>query len=154
MEVAQSNLLNQLNIGLAVFGIGTLLLLVILIVYAIVYINRRNKMCKQNRITLPIVWVGMLVVAVLVATLFTDYLQDWRYVKQNEFLQIEGELIGYSKHRYIDDVTAHRSWPIFRDKNTQKELSLNILNSEQKLDIGTQYTVVYLPNTKLAEIIE
>ena len=120
----------------------------------ILYVIRCKSRPKWGKIAVPIALAFYVVLIAIVCAITVRYAKDLKYVQQHEYLQIEGTAIGYAKSTSTDELTVHHSWPIFKDDVTQKEMSLNILNSDQRIKIGEHYTVIYLPNTKLAEIVE
>ena len=154
MELAKKSLLAQLNQGLIAFCVLLVLALIILVLVVILYIRKYKLMQKWIRIATPIALAFYIALTATIGVLAVRYAKDLKYIRHQEFLQIEGTLIGYAKSSSTDELTVHHSWPIFKDDATQKNLSLSVLNSEQRLEIGEHYVVIYLPNTKLAEIVE
>ena len=98
-------------------------------------------------------WIGLcllIIVLVIVSVRFVNYCLDITYVKNGNYETFVGEVIGYT---YIaegnspqDPILGH---PIFRDIATNEEKRFIVGPCE----IGEIYTIIYLPHTKLAEII-
>lgn len=84
---------------------------------------------------------------------FLKYYNDHVYLRTNEPIQVEGKVVDYSIATSGDDLTVTKSWPVILIDETNEEISLNIIKSEEKLQIGGTYEFIYLPNTKIAEVI-
>ena len=104
---------------------------------------------------MPILVVFLIFLSLILAKVEIAYIKDLEHVKNSKFCQVQGELIGYAKSFSDgDDLNVTYSWPIIKENSSNESVSLNILNSDQRLEIGKEYTVIYLPNTKLAEIVQ
>ena len=99
-------------------------------------------------------WIGLcvLVIAlVCVSVGFVNYCLDLTYVKNGKYETFTGEVIGYTYtaegNSPKDPVLGN---PIFRDTTTNEEKSFVVGPCE----VGKTYTIIYLPHTRLAEIVE
>ena len=154
MEFAKKSLLEQLNQGFIALAVLFVLMLIVFVLVVILYIRKYKLMQRWIKIAVPIVLALYIALTATTGVMTVRYAKDLKYIRHQEYLQIEGELIGYAKRSSTDELTVHYSWPIFKDDTTQNTISLNVLNSGQRLEIGKHYAVIYLPNTKLAEIVE
>lgn len=127
------------------------ILIVVLIIFYFVKIKDVNKGFK---FTIPIIILFFIFLTVLLGTYFTKYYKDYVYLKTHSPMQIEGELIGYSNYISPDDLTVEKSWPIIMLKDGNEKVTLNIINAEKKLKENQVYIFLYLPNTRIAEVIE
>ena len=66
---------------------------------------------------------------------------------------VTGEVIGYSNVVSHDDLTVTKSWPIILVSETDAQISLGVIHSEERLVVGEVYDFLYLPNTKIAEFV-
>ncbi|MBQ4511043.1 MAG: hypothetical protein II984_09975 [Clostridia bacterium] len=82
------------------------------------------------------------------------YYADYKYLKGNSPIQVEGIVVDYSITISDSDLTVAKSWPVIAIDNSDEKISLNIIRSEDRLKIDEIYKFIYLPNTKIAEIIE
>ena len=112
---------------------------------------------KHHTLTKPLNWiiiVGIIVCLSLASILiFIDirYIKDVEYVNKHDFIQIEGLVLGYALSTSSDDLTVVHSHPIV--ETTEGRITLDLQNAENRTEIGVRYTFLYLPNTKLAEIV-
>ena len=72
---------------------------------------------------------------------------------QNEFIVIEGELVGFERLIPVNR-SFHYINPMIKENGTDNTITLKIPDAEKRMEIGSTYKVVYLPNTGYAEIIE
>ena len=113
-----------------------------------------NKIVTAVKIFLII---GLAAVVVLDTIFFgivgKDIYHDKKLSDQGEFIVIEGELVGFERL-----VPVNRSWhytnPMIKENGTDNTITLKIPDAEKRMEIGSTYKVVYLPNTGYAEIIE
>ena len=82
----------------------------------------------------------------------SKYYCDYVYLKANDPIYIEGKVTGFSI-TVSDDLTVTKSWPIVLVDETNEEIALSVVRSEEKLEIDQEYAFLYLPNTKTAEIV-
>jgi len=127
---------------------------IIAIVLAVFYPIKFHSMTKIYRIGILIVTVLMVSLCVLLGATFSKYYRDYVFLKSNDPICVTGKVTGYSRATSSDDLTVTRSWPIILCEETKTHISLNVINSEDKLDIGQVYVFLYLPNTRIAEPVE
>ena len=136
-------------------GIFLCILEAIAIVFLLVlFIVKFRKL--DRKIKMSIIFVILLLVALEVwAVLFTvKYVKDLDFVKSEDFIELEGEMLGFA-HSWSDDTDVYYSYPIIKINGTKNTVIIKPEYSVAKtLEIGSQYTFIYLPNTKLAELIQ
>ena len=141
------------------FFVISILLLLSIVALTVLYFVRFRKLKTKARIGVPIVCILLIGLGVFFAMLFSRYQKDYVYLETNRPIRIEGKVIGYSKVTSVDDLTVTKSWPMILIDGTNEQISLNIVKlnivkSEEKLQVGKSYEFLYLPNTKNAEIIK
>lgn len=154
MEEAKIKLIERLENCINIVSILLVLTCIftaVILIYTFLFHSRMNKKEKT----------GLLIgCAVLICTcLFETFwlqpmLRDREYLKLNDPINIEGELIGFADASSDDSGEVSRYSPIIRTYETDEKITLNITNSEERMKIGETYEIIYLPNTKLGEIIE
>lgn len=112
-----------------------------------------HKITKIYRIGFLAVTTLMIGLCVFSGVSFSKYYKDFVFLKSSGPICVTGKVTGYSHTISSDDLTVTRSWPIILNEETKTQISLNVINSEEKLDIGQVYEFLYLPNTLIAEII-
>lgn len=154
MEIAQKNLFTRFYEGFWTFLIFSILLTIILISLFIFYIVKFRILKQAVKIFLPIFLLFTLGLIFMLIPLNVEHIKDLNYVKSNQTLIVEGKVIGYEKIHYNESsATVTYSYPIIKSEKTAETISLNVLHSNEKIEIGSLYTFIYLPNTKLAEIL-
>ena len=113
-----------------------------------------HKITKIYRIGFLAVIVLMVGLCVFSGTYFSKYYKDRIFLKSSTPICLVGKVTGYSHATSSDDLTVTRSWPIILNEETKTQIFLNVINSEEKLVIGQVYEFLYLPNTRIAEIVE
>lgn len=126
------------------------LITIALIIFSFI---KLDKIAKGFRIGIPIVTLLMAGLCFLFGIFFLKYYKDYVFLRENAPLHITGKVIGYSKVVSHDDLTVTKSWPIILVKETDAPIPLNIIKSEEKLEINQTYEFLYLPNTRIAELI-
>ena len=155
MELAKKNLIERFNQELIIFTILLILMVIALCLTVILYAKKYKTITKEAKIAVPILLVFLIFLTSILIVIDIRYIKDLEYVKKSEFYQIEGEFIGYAKSiSNGDDLTVTQSWPIIKNSINSETVSLNILNSDQNLEMGEHYTIIYLPNTKIAKVVQ
>jgi len=155
MELAKKILIERFNQEFIIFTTLLILNIIVLCLAVIIYAKKCKTITKITKITVPIFLVFLFFLTVILIVMDINYIKDLEYVKNGEFYQIEGEFIGYAKSvSNGDDLTVTQSWPIIKENTTNQTLSINAFNSNQNIKIGESYTIIYLPNTKLATIVQ
>ena len=155
MELAKKNLIERFNQEFIIFTILLILMVIALCLTVILYAKKYKTITKKTKISVPILLAFLIFLTFILMVIDIKYIKDLEYVKTGEFYQIEGEFIGYAKSvSNGDDLTVTQSWPIMKENATNKTVSLNAFNSNQNIEIGESYTIIYLPNTKLATIVQ
>lgn len=155
MELAKKSLLERFSQEFIAFSILFAFMVIVLCLIVTVYVKKYRIIRTQTKIIISIVVIILIFLVVVLALLEIRYIKDLKYIKNAEIMQIEGEVVGFAKSvSNGDDLTVTQSWPIIKDSKTDQTVTLNVLNSDQKLEKGKQYTIIYLPNTKLAEIVQ
>lgn len=112
---------------------------------------------KKIRISLKLLICGVLLLFVILDSFlsiyFTKYAKDLNKVKHNDFVYIEGQVVGFSISSSPDELTVNHSWPIVLIDGSIDQVTLNVINSDKKLILNEYYSFIYLPNTKIAEIV-
>lgn len=154
MEEAKIKLIERLesciNVVSILLVLGCLVATVTLI-YAFLSFSKLNK---KEKIALPIAYALLICTCLFVVFWLQPMLCDREYLESNEPIYIEGELIGFADASSDEGGETTRYSPIIRINETDEEITLNIVNSDKRMKIGETYEIIYLPNTKLAEIIE
>ena len=135
------------------FLILFILMALITVAFIIVYPIKFKKLARRFKIVIPIVSMFLIVLCFFLGKLFLKYHDDYVFLETNKPIHVSGEVIGYSKVVSHDDLTVTKSWPIILVSETEMQISLGIIHSEERLVIGKVYDFLYLPNTKIAEFI-
>ena len=106
---------------------------------------------KSKSLILAIIFtVFTIVIFVFALKELIPYFKDWKYIKTGEFLIIAGKVEGYKVINYNSDPPTTEKFPIVRSTTNNETITLNVENTEE----GMKYKFLYLPNTKLAVIME
>ena len=155
MELAKKNLIERFNQEFIIFTILLILMVITLCLTVILYAKKYKTIKKETKIAVSILLVFLIFLTFVLMVIDIKYIKDLEYVKKGEFYQIKGEFIGYAKSvSNGDDLTVIQSWPIIKENGTNKTVSLNAFNSNQNIDTGESCIIIYLPNTKLATIVQ
>ncbi len=155
MADVEKKLLGRFYQEFWVFLILILLLIFVLAVLIVYYLIKFKKATAVFRVVIPIVEVGLTILLCMLGKVFLSYQKDYLYIKSNVPLRVEGTVIGYSVTTVSgDDLTTTKSWPIIMTKGANEKMSLNVIKAEEKLTIGQDYQFLYLPNTKIADVVE
>ena len=134
-----------------------LILLVLLIITFVVLIIFYCKLFAKKTIffkcVVPFICLFLLTFCISFGSIFSAYYKDYFHIKENNPIQIQGKVIGYSVAVSGDDLTVRKSWPIILIEGTNEEITLNVINAEKKLQSDKIYTFLYLPNSKIAEVM-
>lgn len=133
-----------------ILGIIGCIVTILLLIY---YIVKFKKIDINIRKALPIAIIVMCILSGIMVSYFLEYCLDLQYANNREFIHIKGEVIGFAGAS-ADDLTVTKHTPIFLVDETGEEISLNIQYSWNKVSLNQSYEVLYLPNTKIAEVIE
>ena len=121
----------------------------------ILYAKKYKTLTKGTKIAVPILLVFLIFLTSILIATNIKYIKDLEYVKKGDFYQIEGDFIGYAKSvSNGDELTVTQSWPIIKSSINNETVSLNILINDQNLEMGEHYTIIYLPNTKIAKVVQ
>ena len=154
MTEAEKNLLDRFYQEFWIILIIFVFAAITTIALTIFCLAKFNKMTIELKIGAPIICVLFIVFSVLFAMIFSKYYNDYVYLKANPPIEVKGKVIGYSNKISGDELTVTKSWPIILVDETNEELSLSVINSEEKTRMNEVYVFLYLPNTKIAEIID
>lgn len=154
MTEAEKNLLDRFYQEFWIILIIFVFAAITTIALTIFCLAKFNKMTIELKIGVPIICVLFIVFSLLFAMIFSKYYNDYVYLKANPPIEVKGKVIGYSNKISGDELTVTKSWPIILVDETNEELSLSIINSEEKTRMNEVYVFLYLPNTKIAEIID
>ncbi len=143
--------INPLYQLICIMMIASIVAVVFMIICIIIQWN------KVSPIVNVICIIGFVVVILLDAIFFPwiggNVRADKILVDKSEFIVLEGKLVGFAH-----EVSSGRSWyktgPILKPSDSEDTIVLNISDAEKLMEIGSTYKVVYLPNTRYAEIIE
>ena len=122
--------------------------------FIIFYPIKFNKMARRIKIAMPLVGLLLVGLSFFVGKLFLKYHDDYVFLATNTPIRITGEVMGYSNVVSHDDLTVTKSWPIIYVSETDVQISLNIIHSEERLVVGQVYDFLYLPNTQIAEFVD
>ncbi len=156
MEEAKNRLMEDVYQGICLGSLFVILLFLCIVVLIIITFVCFSKFDIYGKIALPIICVGLIILLCLLTYLVHLEYKDYEYWQSNGGpIYIEGELIGF-ENEYWDEagMETHKYNPIIRISGTNEEITLRIHHSEKRMKIGETYEIVYLPNTKNAEIIE
>jgi len=154
MAEVEKELLNRFYQEYWIFLVLFIFIVIVSIALIIFCFMRFKKMPSALRIITPITSVVLVTLCCFFGMIFSNYYSDYCYLKNDSPITIEGTVIGYSIASSSDDLTVTKSWPIINISETDEEISLNIIKAEEKLVIDEVYVFIYIPNTKIAEIIE
>jgi hypothetical protein len=154
MTEAAKKLLDRFYQEFAIISIIFVFTVLITIVLTIFYLVKCRKMTIESKIGTLTIYMLLLILSFSFATLFSKYYNDYIYLKTNLPIEVNGKVIGYSNEISGDELTTTKSWPIILVEETNEELSLNVIKSEEKLQINEVYTFLYLPNTKISEMVD
>lgn len=126
---------------------------IIAIALFIFYPIKFHNMTKINQIGIFAASLLMIGLCVFSGISFSKYYKDHVFLKSSSPICVTGKVTGYSQAVSSDDLTVTKSWPIILNEETKTQISLNIINSEETLDVGQVYVFLYLPNTRITEII-
>ena len=158
MEYAEKVLWERLYDG---YKLGRIIIGVAIAVYAIILLVFIFRLIFQFR---KINWKFVLVVCAFFLLTSLAGLQlgkitaaegkDIALMETTGPIVVTGELVGFAHSASTgDDVSISRYGPIIQTAEGEL-LELNIQHSDQRMKIGETYTLIYLPNTKYAEIVE
>ena len=122
--------------------------------FIIFYPIKFNKMARRFKIAMPFVGLLLAVLCFFVGKLFLKYHDDYVFLATKTPIHVTGEVMGYSNVVSHDDLTVTKSWPIIYVSETDVQISLNIIHSEERLVVGQVYDFLYLPNTQIAEFVD
>ena len=154
VEEAKIKLIERLegciNVVSMLLALGCLITLAVLIYTFLSF----SKLSKKEKIASPIGCSILICACLFNAFWLQPMLCDREYLKSNEPIYIAGELIDFANASGDESGEVTRYSPIIRIYETDEKITLNITNSEERMEIGETYEIIYLPNTKLGEIIE
>ena len=155
MEEARNRLIERFEFTNNTFHLLLIALLLVTIIAILYTLFGFSKFNKNEKMGLPIMCIFAVAIFLLFSFLTHPMRKDNEYLKCSEPIYIEGELIGFADE-WVDEtgISSRKYSPIIRINGTDEEITLNITNSEEKMKIGETYEILYLPNTKIAEIIE
>lgn len=153
MVGAESALLDRFYQEFWIFLVLLICLVGITICLVGFYCIKYKKGTVKFKVSVAIAIVVLVVFAIFFGMFFSRYCRDYEYLKTSHPIYAQGKMIGFANTTSHDDLTITRSWPTFLITETNEEISLSIIRSEEKVYIGEYYTVVYLPNTYIAELI-
>ena len=153
MAEIEKVLLDRFSREYWIFLILFILIALITVAFIIFYPIKFNKMAKRFKIAMPLVTVFLIVLCFFFGKLCLKYHNDYVFLETNTPIHVTGKVIGYSKHVSHDDLTVTKSWPIILVSETDVQISLNIIHSEERLVIEQIYDFLYLPNTQIAEFV-
>ena len=132
-----------------------LILIIVLVLFlTIFFLIRIRSITKIYKSLIPIVDVFLLVFTIIFGMYFSKYYKDYVYLKSNTPIVIEGKVTGYLISVSGDDLTVTNSWPSILILESKEEIALNVLHSDEKIQENETYVFLYLPNTKIAEVVE
>ena len=135
--------------------LSLLILMIVLVLFlTLFFLIRIRSMAKIYKLLIPIADVLLLVFAIAFGRYFSKYYDDYMYLKSNDPIEIEGKVTGYLSSVSGDELTVTNSWPSILILESKKVITLNIINSEMKIKENEVYIFLYLPNTKIAEVVE
>ena len=123
----------------------------VLVIFYPVKFHNMAKIYQTGILAVTILMIGLCIFS---GVSFSKYYKDYVFLKSSGPICVAGKVIGYSHVTSPDDLTVTRSWPIILNEETKTQISLNVINSEEKLVVGQVYEFLYLPNTRIAEMIE
>ena len=153
MAEAEKKLLDRFYQEFWIFLILMVAVVITTVVLITFYFMKCRGMSIKIKVGTQIICVLFVALSCFFAMFFLKYHNDYVYLKTSSPVVVEGKVIGYSRVISGDDLTVTKSWPIIVVDETKEELSLNVIKSEEKTQIDEVYVFVYLPNTKIAEII-
>ena len=154
MEEAKIKLIERLENSINVVSVLLVFACIITVVVLICTLLSFLRLSKKEKIGLLIGYAAMICACLFIVFWLQPMLCDREYLKSNEPICIEGELIDFANASSDEGGEVTRYSPIIRICETDEKITLNITNSEERMKIGETYEIIYLPNTKLGEIIE
>ena len=152
MPEAKKLLLERFHQDFLTLSILFTLLIAMTVVLLIVYAVKFKRSTTRFRIGMPAFTLLLIAFTFFFGLFVSKYYRDYVYLKANDPIYIEGKVTGFSI-TVSDDLTVTKSWPIVLVDETNEEIALSVVRSEEKLEIDQEYAFLYLPNTKTAEIV-
>lgn len=149
----EANLIKMYYTTFWFYLIATVILILVGALITILIFKNKISIWSKNKLNIGF---SAMIIILLSVCFFTGYkfslhVMDYKYVKNKDFLIFEGEMIGYTSIREgnsPDDPIY--GFPVFRNKNTDEEVAFIVGATE----IGKSYRLIYLPNTKIAQILD
>ena len=150
---AKTSLLDRFNQEYWIFLVLLVLSGITLISVFALCLIKYNNVSRRIKIAFVFCILLFLCITIMVGHIFSKYHSDKEHLKNFDVITITGEVIDFAVSTSGDELTTTKSWPIIRINGSNEQISLRIINSETILEINRQYTFIYLPNTKIAEIV-
>lgn len=150
---AKSILLDRFNQEYWIFLILLLISLITLVSVFALCLIKYNNVPRTIKIAFVFCILLFLCLTIMLGHIFSKYHRDREYLKNFDVITVAGEVIDFAISTSGDELTATKSWPIIRINDSNEQITLGIVNSEEILEINQQYTFIYLPNTRVAEIV-
>jgi hypothetical protein len=130
-----------LNAAVVGISISTVLLIV-------VYILFRKQVMKYGQALF--LNIGALIALVLSIDFVVPYVKDYKYVINDQYIEISARMIEFTEVRYdADSGQVNYSRPRFYIEDKDEYIILGIKDVEE----GRTYLIRYYPNTKLCEVV-
>lgn len=150
---AKSILLDRFNQEYWIFLTLLLLSLITLLLVFALCLIKYNNVSRTIKIAFIFCILLFLCITIMVGHIFSKYHRDREHLKSFDVITITGEVIDFAISTSGDELTVTQSWPIIRINGSNEQIALGIINSEAILEKNQQYTFIYLPNTRMAEIV-
>ena len=150
MYRATSQLIEQYYQDLIIFAVLTAIAFIMLTVLIIISGIMMRKHQYRNRSICLGLGLFFLIAFIWCAVKLNGYIQDYDYVVNKDFKYITGIVLDYASGSSDDNGEVTYGWPIVQDTITGERISLNVRDSVKQ---NGEYSFVYLPNSKIAQII-
>ena len=98
-----------------------------------------------------IILIGLSVLLINSLKVVRLLLKDYKYLKNNSYISIMGTVTGFSKNINPETGTQSNTAPVIKIVPSNEEIVLDV---NEYLNVGETYKIIYLPNTKIAKVIE
>lgn len=159
MHEAESRLIDryyeELWLWIICFGVAIILTVIVFcLMLGTVLKSQKNNHFLRTLFVFVAVLLVVSVGAGAAGTMVHLKMKDYDFVKNRKFAIVQGEVVGFAYHTSSSDgIVFHKAGPIVEDAEGQ-QIQLNLLHGQERVHINFEYVFVYLPNTKMAEIVE
>ncbi len=146
MLEAQEKLLGRFYQEYRVVIISLIVSLLLTVTILLFYIIKFKKLKFEVKIVILIALIFFVALTISCIIIFSLYCKDYKYLKSNFPIEISATVLEINP-----DIDLK---PLIINDETNAEIKLKVTDYWNRLDANKKYKFLYLPNTKIAEIIE